>query len=287
MKYIFFLILAYCCLEVFGQISLPVFLEGTWKVKDNEIYEHWDKLNDNKLKGLSYRLTDGKMIVSEYLDIRLERKKITYSASVLNQNQGKEVQFNLSQTDDSTWIFSNANHDFPKKIIYKKMNDLEIFVQISDSKDRVISYILQKQIIQNAETISSNENPNFDEILAKRLGGDDHGMKSYILVILKTGTNSTSDKTVISESFRGHLENIKKLVGEGKMLVAGPLGKNELTYRGIFILNVESKEEAHLVLKSDAAIRIGLLDYDLYDWYGSAALSEYLKYSDRIWKIKP
>ena len=167
------------------------------------------------------------------------------------------------------------------------MNDLEIFVQISDSKDRVISYILQKQIIQNAETISSNENPNFDEILAKRLGGDDHGMKSYILVILKTGTNSTSDKTVISESFRGHLENIKKLVGEGKMLVAGPLGKNELTYRGIFILNVESKEEAHLVLKSDAAIRIGLLDYDLYDWYGSAALSEYLKYSDRIWKIKP
>jgi hypothetical protein len=126
MKYIFFLILAYCCLEVFGQISLPVFLEGTWKVKDNEIYEHWDKLNDNKLKGLSYRLTDGKMIVSEYLDIRRERKKITYSASVLNQNQGKEVQFNLSQTDDSTWIFSNANHDFPKKIIYKKMNDLGI-----------------------------------------------------------------------------------------------------------------------------------------------------------------
>ena len=35
-------------------------------------------------------------------------------------------------------------------------------------------------------------NPKYDKILADKLGGDDYGMKSYFLVILKTGSNPIS-----------------------------------------------------------------------------------------------
>lgn len=113
-------------------------------------------------------------------------------------------------------------------------------------------------------------------------------MKSYFLVILKTGPNTTADKALISESFRGHLDNINRLVAEGKLIVAGPLAKNENQYRGIFILNnIPSVEEAKALLLTDLAIKNGLLDYDIFTWYGSAALPEYLPFSDKIWKSKP
>jgi hypothetical protein len=72
------------------------------------------------------------------------------------------------------------------------------------------------------------------------------------------------------------------------MIVAGPLGKNPNTYRGIFILqNMKSIKEVEEVLDTDPAIKNKLLDYEIYNWYGSAALPEYLPFSDKIWKLKP
>lgn len=134
---------------------------------------------------------------------------------------------------------------------------------------------------------SSSANPNYDKALAERLGGDAYGMKGYYLVILKTGANTTTDTAVINASFNGHMNNIYRLVAEHKLVVAGPLGKNKNSYRGIFILNnLKSMEEAKEILLTDPAIKNGLLDFDIFSWYGSAALPEYLPFSDRIWKQK-
>lgn len=140
----------------------------------------------------------------------------------------------------------------------------------------------------NLEKDTLISNPNYDKTLAERLGGDDYGMKSYFLVILKKGTNAITDKGLIAESFRGHMDNINRLVAEGKLIVAGPLGKNDNNYRGIFILNnLKTIVEAKELLQTDLAIKNGLLDYEIFTWYGSAALSEYLPFSDKIWKLKP
>jgi uncharacterized protein YciI len=130
-------------------------------------------------------------------------------------------------------------------------------------------------------------NPNYNPDLAHKLGADDYGMKSYILVMLKTGPNKTTDRAFIDSCFSGHLSNINLLVEKGKLVVAGPLGKNDNAYRGIFILDVTSIEEANELLQTDPAIKERLLDTDLYNWYGSAALPEYLNAADEIWKQKP
>jgi uncharacterized protein YciI len=146
--------------------------------------------------------------------------------------------------------------------------------------------LIYGQSKSGSDTLTAN--PNYDKSLADKLGGDDYGMKSYFLVILKTGPNTTADKELISESFRGHLDNINHLVAEGKLIVAGPLGKNENQYRGIFILNnIPSVEDTKALLQTDLAIKNGLLAYDIFTWYGSAALPEYLPFSDKIWKSKP
>lgn len=287
MKYILTLFLLFMLEVTFSQASYPDFLQGTWKMENKEVYEHWDKLNENTLKGFSYKLKDAQMSISEYLDITKANNEITYTATVLKQNNGKGVSFTLTKTD-SSFTFENPQHDFPKKIVYQKLNDTEIYVQVSDGKQKGFAYKMQKQFQKAEQKDSTILNPNYNKTLALRLGGDDYGMKSYYLVILKTGTNITTNKELITTSFKGHMDNINRLVEEGKLIVAGPLSKNENNYRGIFILhNLKSIAEAKELLQTDLAIKNGILDYELFTWFGSAALPEYLPFSDKIWKVKP
>lgn len=129
-------------------------------------------------------------------------------------------------------------------------------------------------------------NPNYDAELAKRYEADDYGMKMYVLVILKTGTNTTTTKAQTDSLFAGHMANIERLVKLNKLIVAGPLGKNDKTYRGIFILNTRSVDEAKELLATDPAYKAKLLDAEVINWYGSAALAEYLKASEKVGKYK-
>ena len=130
-------------------------------------------------------------------------------------------------------------------------------------------------------------NPNYDSTLAKKLGADQYGMKPYVLVILKTGSNKTAGKSFIDSCFAGHMQNIQKMEKDGKLFVAGPIAKNDRSYRGIFILNVANFEEAIKLMESDPAIREKILEIELFKWYGSAALGEYLDDADKIWKVNP
>lgn len=131
------------------------------------------------------------------------------------------------------------------------------------------------------------KNANYDSTLAKSLGADDYGMKSYVFVILKTGSYNPKEKEIRDSLFAGHMKNINRLVEEKKLIVAGPFGKNDLQYRGLFILDVKDIEEAGALVSTDPAVKANIFDYDLIPWYGSAALPEYLKAADKIWKVNP
>ncbi|WP_235298045.1 YciI family protein [Portibacter marinus] len=135
--------------------------------------------------------------------------------------------------------------------------------------------------------VSQESNPNYDSALAEKLGADDYGMKTYVFVLLKSGENKSEDQDARSAAFAGHMKNINHLVKEEKLLVAGPMLKNDKDYRGIFILNVNSIEEAEELMLTDPAIAAGYLYPDMTLWYGSAALGEYLEASDKVWKINP
>ena len=43
---------------------------------------------------------------------------------------------------------------------------------------------------------SQTINPKYDSALAAKLGADDYGMKTYVFVMLKTGSNELTDKVV-------------------------------------------------------------------------------------------
>ncbi len=273
----------------FAQADLPLFLEGTWKMENEDSYEHWDLLNGQALKGVGYRLSDGQMAVSEYMDIVVTKKrKVVYAATVVKQNGGKRVEFLLRKSGEA-YVFENFQHDFPKRIAYQQLNNALVQVTLSGDGEQSIGYKLVKQAAASpAEPDTTVANPNYDPALAKQYGGDDYGMKGFVLVLLKTGPNTSTDKAFINEQFRGHMENIHRLVAEEKLVVAGPLGKNDHKYRGIFILNnVGDLDAARELLLTDPAIASGLLEADVFNWYGSAALPAYLPFSDKIWKLQP
>lgn len=269
-----------------SQQIFPSFLSGTWKIENKESFEKWDLLNETTLKGFSYTEKNGEILVSEYLEISKSGKKTKYFATVKGQNMGKTIAFVLTKSD-SVVVFENSAHDFPQKIMYRKISDNELWVTVSDKNNKGFAYKMFRQPASLVAVDPSVMNPEYDDLLAKKLGGDDLGMKSYIWVILKTGSNTSTDKNFINECFRGHMNNIQKLVEEGKMIIAGPMGKNEKNYRGIFVLNTKTIEEARELLKGDKALAEGILEAEYFLWYGSAALPEYLPYADKIWKLKP
>lgn len=128
----------------------------------------------------------------------------------------------------------------------------------------------------------SQDISHFNKTLADSLNADLYGMKTYNFVILKTGTSEIKDTAVINSLFRGHMQNIKRLSEDGVLIVAGPFMKNPHKYRGLYIFNTNDTLKTKEYLKLDPAINEGLLDYDIFLWYGSAALPMYLDYHKQI-----
>ncbi|MES3019606.1 MAG: YciI family protein [Bacteroidota bacterium] len=147
-------------------------------------------------------------------------------------------------------------------------------------------FVIAVLLICSIAVKAQSENPKFDQALATKLGADDYGMKMYVLVMLKTGTAAITDKKIIDSLFKGHFNNMQRLTEEGKLIVAGPMEKNDKNYRGLFILNVRKIEDARLLVDTDPAVKSKMLDADYLPWYGSAALSEYLPYHERVEKKK-
>lgn len=138
----------------------------------------------------------------------------------------------------------------------------------------------------SATIFSQETESTFDKELAKSLNADDYGMKQYVFCLLKTGSNTNATKEETQKLFEGHMANINRLAKEGKLVVAGPFMKNERNYRGIYIFNANSLEEARTFVATDPAVQSKLLEAELTLWYGSAALQETLRIHDKIAKTK-
>ncbi len=144
-------------------------------------------------------------------------------------------------------------------------------------KIRYLIFALAVTIITSgsAFTQASKKNqlkPEFDAKLAGKLGADEYGMRSYVLVILKTGPANIEPGAERDELFRGHFANMGRLADEGKLSVAGPFGENDRGYRGLFILNVATVDEARSLTETDPAVKAGLFIAEFTPWYGSASL---------------
>ena len=113
--------------------------------------------------------------------------------------------------------------------------------------------------------------PAHDAALAARLGADARGMRPYVLVILKTGPTRVPDGEDRKAMFAGHFANMERLAAAGKLVQAGPFAEDPAGWRGLFLLAVDSLDEAKALTDTDPVIRKGEMVAEYHRWYGSAA----------------
>ena len=123
----------------------------------------------------------------------------------------------------------------------------------------------------------------YDPVLAAQAGGDENGMRSYVLVLLKTGPNRVPDGPERDEMFRGHFANMKRLTEEGKLVLAGPFDGVD-GWRGLFVFAVKDIEEARQLAASDPVLARGEMVAEYHKYYGSAALMLVREVHDKLAK---
>ena len=111
----------------------------------------------------------------------------------------------------------------------------------------------------------------YDAALARSVGADEHGMRRYVLVILRSGPTPVPAGAQRDEMFRGHFANMKRLSDEGKLVLAGPLGGDDGA-RGIFVLAVPDVAQARELVATDPVVIQGEMVAEYHPYFGSAAL---------------
>ncbi|SDF23346.1 Uncharacterized conserved protein YciI, contains a putative active-site phosphohistidine [Massilia sp. PDC64] len=111
----------------------------------------------------------------------------------------------------------------------------------------------------------------YDAALAQSLGANENGMRSYVLVILKTGPTRVPDGAERTKMFEGHFANMKRLAAEKKLVVAGPLDGVE-GKRGIFVFATPDIEVAKTWVATDPVIVNGEMVAEYHKFFASAGL---------------
>jgi uncharacterized protein YciI len=119
--------------------------------------------------------------------------------------------------------------------------------------------------------VPAAESPAYDAALARSTGADENGMRSYVLVVLRTGPDKVPAGPERDEMFKGHFANMGRLAAEGKLALAGPFDGVD-GWRGLFIFAVPDIEEARKLVATDPVVIKGEMTPEFHKYYGSAAL---------------
>jgi hypothetical protein len=125
----------------FGQQKEFSWLIGTWQEVNKNAFEVW-KEDGNSLSGSSYRIDQaGNKTVTEEIKLIKKGSDFYYVPDVTGP-QGP-VEFKIIFFDKNGFTAENPEHDFPKKIIYNKINEQQLEATIS-AGTKSISYSFKK-----------------------------------------------------------------------------------------------------------------------------------------------
>jgi uncharacterized protein YciI len=104
-------------------------------------------------------------------------------------------------------------------------------------------------------------------------------MARYYMVFLRRSGKPAATAAENRKVMEGHLDNIRKLAAERKLLLAGPFmdqsGPGSLA--GIFILATASAEEARQLAAGDPAVAAGRFTFEILPWMGPKSLVRVLE----------
>jgi hypothetical protein len=106
------------------------FLSGCWAGGGTE--EVWLKPEGGSMLGMSRTVKGGKTVFTEFMHI----SAVSDGSIVFNVQlklAAKSTQFVLSEAKPDTVTFSNPQHDYPQRIIYRRNPDGSLFARVEGS----------------------------------------------------------------------------------------------------------------------------------------------------------
>ena len=103
------------------QISQLKWLAGDWQTAGRmQSEEHWTQPAGGTMIGMARTVSGDKTVFFEFLRIEARADGIYYVA----QPKGRPgVDFKATELDSEHVVFSNPQHDFPKRITYRRNGD--------------------------------------------------------------------------------------------------------------------------------------------------------------------
>lgn len=107
-----------------NDISQLSWIAGDWQTAPGgraQIEEHWTQPAGGSMLGMSRTVAGGKTAEFEFLRIEQREEGIYYVA----QPKGRcpATDFKLTRLASQEAVFENPQHDFPKRIVYRKTAD--------------------------------------------------------------------------------------------------------------------------------------------------------------------
>ena len=99
-------------------------ISGDWQTPAGgraRIEEHWTSVSGGTMMGVSRTVAGDKTVEFEYLRIEQRADGIYYVAHPKARCPGTD--FKLTKATATEAVFENPQHDFPKRIIYRKTED--------------------------------------------------------------------------------------------------------------------------------------------------------------------
>jgi hypothetical protein len=99
-------------------------ISGDWQTASGgrrQIEEHWTQVAGGSMMGVSRTVAGDKTVEFEYLRIEQRADGIFYVAHPKARCPGTD--FKLTKASANEAVFENPQHDFPKRIIYRKGED--------------------------------------------------------------------------------------------------------------------------------------------------------------------
>jgi hypothetical protein len=105
-------------------ISELAWISGNWQTGAGgrlQIEEHWMAPAGGSMIGMARTISGGRTIEFEYIRIEERAGQIYYVASPRGRCPGTD--FKLTRLSGQEALFENPEHDFPKRIVYRKNSD--------------------------------------------------------------------------------------------------------------------------------------------------------------------
>lgn len=108
-------------------------LLGSWQhqMSEGTITEEWKSMNDSVFSARSFFVSGTDTSAGETITLEQRGKELYYIPVVKNQNEGKPITFRLSSGAGDELTFENPEHDFPQKIVYKKLREDSMLTEVS------------------------------------------------------------------------------------------------------------------------------------------------------------